>query len=84
MENSTGSWDLYGQDEKKRYPDLQSKFFTQSADILSRREALRGFVALSEWSIGMRSLHCPALCGAQQAHHTMRRHQEQHAQSGGQ
>ncbi len=37
---------MYGQDDKKRYPDLQSVFFTQAADILSRREALRSFVAL--------------------------------------
>lgn len=50
MENTTGSWDLYGQDEKKRYPDLQAKFFTQSADILGRSDALRAFVALSESS----------------------------------
>jgi hypothetical protein len=48
MENSTGSWDMYGQEEKKRYPDLQAKFFTQATDILSRREALRAFIALSE------------------------------------
>lgn len=41
---------MYGVEDKKRYPDNQSKFFTQAADILSRREALRGFVALSELS----------------------------------
>ncbi len=48
MVNTTGSWDLYGQDEKGRYNGLQEQFFNQSADILSKREALRGFVALCE------------------------------------
>uniref|UniRef100_A0A7S0WYA1 Photosystem I reaction center subunit VI, chloroplastic n=1 Tax=Chlamydomonas leiostraca TaxID=1034604 RepID=A0A7S0WYA1_9CHLO len=47
MENTTGSWDMYGVDESKRYPDNQSKFFVQAADIISRREALNAFVALS-------------------------------------
>lgn len=47
LENTTGAWDMYGVDEKKRYPDLQSAFFAQSADIISRREALRTFVALA-------------------------------------
>lgn len=56
MENTTGSWDMYGVDDKKRYPDNQSKFFTQAADILSRREALRGFVALSKCSPRMTSI----------------------------
>lgn len=48
MENTTGSWDMYGVDEKKRYPDNQAKFFTQATDIISRRESLRALVALSE------------------------------------
>ncbi|GFR51871.1 hypothetical protein Agub_g14344 [Astrephomene gubernaculifera] len=47
MENTTGAWDMYGVDDKKRYPENQSKFFTQATEILTRREALRGFVALS-------------------------------------
>mmetsp|Transcript_14496 Transcript_14496/g.31511 ORF Transcript_14496/g.31511 Transcript_14496/m.31511 type:complete len:134 (+) Transcript_14496:70-471(+) len=46
LENTTGSWDMYGQDDKKRYPQMQETFFNQAADILTRREALRGFVAL--------------------------------------
>lgn len=37
---------MYGQDADKRYAGLQMEFFNRSADILSRREALRGFVAL--------------------------------------
>nr|ABA01145.1 chloroplast photosystem 1 11 kDa subunit [Chlamydomonas incerta] len=47
MENTTGSWDMYGVDEKKRYPDNQAKFFTQATDIISRRESLRALIALS-------------------------------------
>lgn len=45
LENTTASWDLYGVDDPKRYPELQSKFFKQAADIISRREALNAFVA---------------------------------------
>lgn len=48
LENTTGSWDLYGQDDAKRYPAMQNEFFNNAADILKRREALRGFVALCE------------------------------------
>ncbi len=48
LENTTGSWDLYGVDEPKRYPGLQEQFFKQATDILSRREALNAFVALCE------------------------------------
>lgn len=46
MENTTGSWDLYGQDADKRYNGMQAEFFARSTDILTRREALRGFVTL--------------------------------------
>lgn len=55
MENTTGSWDMYGQDDKKRYPGMQEVFFNQATDILTRREALRGFVAVCEYSC-----NCPA------------------------
>jgi photosystem I subunit 6 len=47
LENTTGSWDMYGQDSDKRYPAMQAEFFNRAGDILSRREALRAFVALS-------------------------------------
>eukprot|EP00775_Hariotina_reticulata_P008894 gene8894-9071_t len=46
IENTTGSWDLYGQDSDKRYPGMQNEFFNRAGDVLKRREALRGFVAL--------------------------------------
>ncbi len=48
LENTTGSWDMYGQDSDKRYPGVQNEFFTRAGDVLKRREALRGFVALGE------------------------------------
>lgn len=46
LENTTGAWDMYGQDDAKRYPSMQNEFFNNAGDILKRREALRGFVAL--------------------------------------
>lgn len=46
LENTTGSWDMYGQDSDKRYPTLQNEFFERAGDALSRREALRGVLAL--------------------------------------
>ncbi len=49
MENTTGSWDMYGQDSKNRYSPIQDTFFNQAADVLTRREALRGFVALCKF-----------------------------------
>ncbi|KXZ53947.1 hypothetical protein GPECTOR_6g865 [Gonium pectorale] len=63
LENTTGSWDLYGVDDKKRYPDNQSKFFLQAGEILSRREALRGFVALT----GIAAIATYGLKGAKDA-----------------
>jgi hypothetical protein len=50
LENTTGSWDLYGQDDNKRYPGMQNEFFNRAGDILKRREALRGFAALCKWT----------------------------------
>ncbi|KAF8061289.1 hypothetical protein HT031_004379 [Scenedesmus sp. PABB004] len=47
LENTTGSWDMYGQDSDKRYPGMQNEFFMRAGDVLKRREALRGFVALT-------------------------------------
>jgi len=40
LENTTGAWDVYGQDSDKRYNGLQSEFFTRAADIVARREAM--------------------------------------------
>eukprot|EP00879_Flechtneria_rotunda_P001268 GHRR01001415.1.p1 GENE.GHRR01001415.1~~GHRR01001415.1.p1 ORF type:complete len:136 (+),score=33.28 GHRR01001415.1:112-519(+) len=46
LENTTGAWDMYGQESDKRYPGIQNEFFTRAGDVLKRREALRAFVAL--------------------------------------
>jgi len=46
LENTTGAWDMYGQDSDKRYPALQNEFWERAGDSLSRKEALRGILAL--------------------------------------
>jgi photosystem I subunit VI len=38
LENSLGSWEVYGQDDKKRYPELQNEFF--------QRESISSFSSL--------------------------------------
>lgn len=45
LENTTGAWDVYGQDGDKRYNGLQSEFFTRAADLVGRREAMLVFLA---------------------------------------
>merc|ERR1719213_392064 len=47
IENTTGSWDMYGQDEKKRYPAMQEEFFIRAGQALNRREAMLAFCAIS-------------------------------------
>jgi len=46
LENTLGSWDLYGQDSEKRYNGLQSEFFERAAAPLTRRESVLAFIAL--------------------------------------
>merc|ERR1711904_113783 len=46
IENTAGSWDMYGVDANKRYPDIQSDFFERATTGLARREAMLGFLAL--------------------------------------
>ena len=48
LENSAGSWDLYGTEDERRYPGLQAEFFQRAAAPLRRREALFGFVGVGE------------------------------------
>ncbi|MEW5301583.1 MAG: hypothetical protein WDW36_004434 [Sanguina aurantia] len=74
LENTTGSWELYGQEDKKRYPDLQVKFFEQAAEVLTKREALVGFIALAGVSsigafgaVGSKLLALPIAKGPQTA-----------------
>lgn len=46
MEKTAGSWDLYGQDDTGRYNAIQSKFFENATDGVSKRETLRAIVAM--------------------------------------
>lgn len=50
LENTIGSWDMYGQEDKNRYNSLQSEFFERAANGLSRREYLLGLCAIGESS----------------------------------
>jgi hypothetical protein len=43
LEDTTGSWELYGQEDEKRYPSLQAEFFNRAAGPLTRRESLLAF-----------------------------------------
>eukprot|EP01023_Acetabularia_acetabulum_P045229 TRINITY_DN4579_c0_g1_i4.p4 TRINITY_DN4579_c0_g1~~TRINITY_DN4579_c0_g1_i4.p4 ORF type:complete len:139 (+),score=34.52 TRINITY_DN4579_c0_g1_i4:179-595(+) len=46
LENTTGSWDMYGQEDDKRYPNLQSEFFQRAGSSVSRRESVFAFLAI--------------------------------------
>lgn len=50
LENTIGSWELYGHEEKARYPSIQGEFFQRAAAGLTRREYLLAFVAGCECS----------------------------------
>jgi len=50
IENTAGSWDLYGQEDDKRYPGLQAEFFNRAAGPLTRRESLLAFLGLGSVS----------------------------------
>ena len=45
-QNTTGSWNLYGQDDKARYPESQAEFFERAGANLARRESLLAFVSI--------------------------------------
>merc|ERR1719213_856587 len=47
MENTAGSWEMYGRDGKKRYPALQEDFFIRVGQALNRRAAMLAFCAMS-------------------------------------
>jgi photosystem I subunit VI len=46
LENTVGSWDMYGQEDTKRYPDMQNEFFERAATGLDSRGAMLRFCAL--------------------------------------
>jgi len=48
LENTVGSWDMYGVEESKRYPGLQAEFFERAAAPLTRRESIVSFIAAGE------------------------------------
>ena len=44
LEDTTGSWELYGTDDNRRYPSLQNEFFERAAAPLTRRESALAFI----------------------------------------
>jgi len=73
LENTIGSWDMYGQEDKSRYNSLQSEFFERAAGGLTRREYLQGLVALGGVGIlvwgakGSKALDLPITKGPQKS-----------------
>lgn len=47
LENTTGTWDRYGSDDPKRYPDQQAEFFERAAEPLARREIMFTFLGVA-------------------------------------
>merc|ERR1719161_405472 len=73
MTNTAGSWDMYGQDDSKRYPSLQKDFFERAGKGLARRDAMLAFcsmsgvVAATFWGAkGSRDVKLPITIGPQQ------------------
>lgn len=46
LENTVGAWDMYGQEDSKRYPDMQNEFFERAAGSLASRTAMMRFLFL--------------------------------------
>ena len=55
LENTVGSWDMYGVEESKRYPGLQAEFFERAAAPLTRRESIVSFIATGPLLLGQRA-----------------------------
>ncbi|KAI3436498.1 hypothetical protein D9Q98_005915 [Chlorella vulgaris] len=72
LENTIGSWDMYGKEDKDRYPNLQSEFFERAAGGLKRREYLLGLVSVGLVGIlawggkGSKIVKLPITVGPQQ------------------
>merc|ERR1711988_939216 len=47
MENTVGSWEMYGAESKDRYPAIQEEFFNRACQGLNRREAMLAFCAMT-------------------------------------
>merc|ERR1712187_88685 len=74
MEKTTGSWEMYGYDEKNRYPAMQEQFFAKAGQALNRRESMFAFVAVLGsasiliWGVkGSQDAKLPITIGPQQA-----------------
>ena len=58
LEDTTGSWELYGQEDDKRYPSLQAEFFNRAAGPLTRRESILAFTFVGELTSQCSSPEC--------------------------
>merc|ERR1711998_355924 len=74
MTNTIGNWDLYGQDDRQRYPSLQADFFNRAGQALSRRPAMLSFCAvfgaatILSWGLkGSKDAKLPITLGPQKA-----------------
>merc|ERR1712124_178952 len=47
LENTVGSWEMYGSDSKDRYPAIQEEFFDRACQGLSRRGAMFTFCIMT-------------------------------------
>merc|ERR1712146_17652 len=47
LENTVGSWEMYGSDNSDRYPAIQEEFFNRACQGLNRRDAMLAFCAIS-------------------------------------
>merc|ERR1711912_104246 len=47
LENTVGSWEMYGSDSKDRYPAIQEEFFNRACQVLARRDAMLAFCVIS-------------------------------------
>ena len=72
LENTAGSWDMYGQADGARYPGLQAEFFERAAAPVARREAVLGLLGLAfpsavvAWGIkGSKDVKLPITVGPQ-------------------
>merc|ERR1719359_2359039 len=72
MESPVGSWDVYGQDDKKRYPAMQEEFFERAGKALNRRQAMFAFCSMASltslffWDVrGSKDVKLPITVGPQ-------------------
>lgn len=50
LDNTVGAWDMYGQEDTKRYPDMQNEFFERAAGGLASRGSMLRFCAVGAQS----------------------------------